>query len=68
MDRPESELTDNERKHQFLRWNPEIQQWFCIACGRTSDHAALADAKIEIEQHDCKMPSVEVSNAMYDGH
>lgn len=52
--------------HEYLRWNSEVQHWFCIACGRTSDHQSLTDAKIEIEQFDCELPFVESMGAFHD--
>jgi len=52
---------ESKRSHEFLRWNNEVNQWFCIQCGRTSDHHELRDAKVEIEQHDCEMPYVNPS-------
>ena len=51
-------MTDPSKKHEYIRWNPELSQWFCIQCGRTSDHQALPDARVELEQFECKLPSV----------
>jgi len=51
-------VTDPSKKHEYIRWNPELSQWFCIQCGRTSDHQALPDARVELEQFECKLPSV----------
>jgi hypothetical protein len=31
-----------------IRRNPELQEWFCARCGRTSDHLRKEDAEIEI--------------------
>jgi len=40
-------------KHGEIRWNPATQEWFCVRCGRTSDHTAKQDGEGEIEQFDC---------------
>jgi len=42
-------------KHLNIRWNPELQEWFCLSCGQTSDH----DAQVEMEQFDCNLPTTE---------
>ena len=44
-------------KHLNIRWNPELQEWFCLSCGQTSDHAILHDAQIEMEQFECDLPT-----------
>jgi hypothetical protein len=46
-------------KHRNIRWNPELQEWFCVRCGRTSDHAMLDDAQVEMEQFECDFPTTE---------
>jgi hypothetical protein len=46
-------------KHLNIRWNPELQEWFCVKCGQTSDHAVLHDAQVEMEQFDCDLPTTE---------
>lgn len=46
-------------KHLTIRWNPAILQWFCTTCGRTSDHVSEQDARVELDQHDCQIPSVD---------
>jgi hypothetical protein len=38
-----------------LRWNPELQEWFCARCGRTSDHLRKEDANVEIEVFPCEI-------------
>lgn len=48
-------------KHETLKWNPATGEWFCPACGRTSDHVSVQDAQAELDKHDCRLPSVEVS-------
>jgi len=37
-------------KHGELRWNPATLEWYCVRCGRTSDHLAIQAAKIELSQ------------------
>jgi hypothetical protein len=44
-------------KHQEIRWNPHTQEWFCIVCGRTSDHVNEADARTELEMYECEQPA-----------
>ena len=47
--------------HGDIRWNPELQEWFCASCGRTSDHTKLEDAQEEMENFRCELPFVEVN-------
>ena len=42
-------------KHLNIRWNSELQEWFCLRCGQTSDHAILHDAQVEMEQFECDL-------------
>ena len=46
-------------KHLHIRWNPDLQEWFCPRCGLTSDHAILHDAQVEMELFECKLPTTE---------
>jgi hypothetical protein len=46
-------------KHADVLWNEEIQEWFCAKCGRTSDHIAVQDAEVELNQFDCTLPQAE---------
>jgi hypothetical protein len=46
-------------KHLNIRWNPELQEWFCLRCGRSSDHATLHDAQVEMEQFECDLQTTE---------
>jgi hypothetical protein len=45
-------------KHKNVRWNPATLEWFCVVCGRTSDHLNEADAHVELEQYECSVPWV----------
>jgi hypothetical protein len=38
-----------------IRWNQELQEWFCARCGRTSDHLRKEDAEVEIEVFPCEL-------------
>lgn len=49
--------------HENLRWNPGTKQWFCPRCGRTSNRSAIADARVEFGEHECRVPSVEAPTA-----
>jgi len=35
-------------QHKEVRWNPYTKEWFCIACGCTSDHIFERDARAEL--------------------
>jgi hypothetical protein len=53
-------------KHTNIRWNPHTQEWFCLACGRTSDHGYEPDARTELEGYECNVPWVEMPIASSD--
>ena len=55
-------MTETRREHANIRWNPDLQEWFCASCGRTSDHTKLEDAKKEMEYFKCELPFVEIDN------
>ena len=46
--------------HEDIRWNPALEEWFCVRCGRTSDHVAEERARKEIDEFECMLRSVEV--------
>jgi hypothetical protein len=39
-------------------WNPELQEWFCSVCGRTSDDALESNARAELDQFDCLLVGI----------
>jgi len=41
------------------QWNPELQEWFCAACGRTSDHKLETDARAELDAFECKIIGIQ---------
>ena len=43
-------------KHPEIRWNPELEEWFCVKCGLTSDHIIREDAETELDVFECEMP------------
>jgi hypothetical protein len=45
-------------KHQ-IRWNPDLEEWFCIKCGLTSDQPLRENAQAEIEKLACDIPAVD---------
>src|SRR5438128_10840533 len=45
-------------KHEEPRRNPATSEWFCVRCGRASDHLTKQDAQVELEQFECSLPSV----------
>ena len=49
-------------KHMDVRWNDEIQEWFCAKCGRTSDHITKDVALIELEPYECELLSTTAAN------
>ena len=48
-------------QHLKVAWNPGTNEWLCTTCGRTSDQASAREAKVELDEHECRIPSVEVS-------
>jgi hypothetical protein len=52
-------MTDTE--HPNIRWNPDLQEWFCPKCGLTSDHTAEQDAAAEIAGFDCSLHGMTVA-------
>jgi hypothetical protein len=44
-------------RHGEIRWNPELQEWFCVRCGLTSDHTLREDAQAEMELFECELPT-----------
>src|SRR6266446_5917997 len=46
-------------KHLDIRWNPDLQEWFCVKCGRTSDLVVRQDAQVEMELFECEIPTTE---------
>ena len=46
-------------KHENLRRNPGTREWFCTKCCRTSDRVSANEARIELDQCDCQVPSVD---------
>jgi hypothetical protein len=52
--------------HEHLIWNPATKEWFCARCGTTSDHTIEDDARLELEQHLCRMPWVEMPETAPD--
>jgi hypothetical protein len=44
-------------EHKELRWNAQTQEWFCVLCGRTSDHTAEEDARVELKYYECILPA-----------
>jgi hypothetical protein len=51
-------------KHPEIRWNPELEEWFCVKCGRTSDHVGRDDAQVEMEFFERQLPSTEYPNSL----
>ena len=53
---------DRKMKHPELRWNPSLQEWFCVKCGRTSDHIDQENAKTELELFECALPTTRTDD------
>jgi hypothetical protein len=51
-------------KHPKIVRNLDIKQWFCTTCGRTSEHLAEQDARIELDQFNCQVPYVETGETL----
>jgi hypothetical protein len=48
-------------KHPQLRWNPELQEWFCVKCGLTSDCSKREDAEAELNLlFECEIPTIAI--------
>jgi hypothetical protein len=43
-------------KHPGIHWNPELEEWFCVRCGRTSDHVMKEDAETGLAFFECSLP------------
>jgi|SRR5690349_3991539 len=50
-------------EHKNIVWNPGTKQWFCTTCGRTTEGASLEEARSELDQHKCLVPSLDVAGA-----
>jgi hypothetical protein len=46
-----------------VRWNHLTKEWFCLCCGRTSDHMMEQDARGELEQYECSLPCPDIKPA-----
>ena len=46
-------------RHPEIRWSPVTKEWFCLKCGRASDHVTKLDAEAELSQFDCSSSSKE---------
>jgi hypothetical protein len=47
-----------------LRWHPAHEEWFCVVCGRTSDHVLKQDAVVELQELACSPPAIEVASEL----
>ena len=50
-------------RHPELKWREQTQEWYCVKCGRTSDHVMETDAWKEIEVFDCAPPTPPIYDA-----
>ena len=48
-------MPNDANQHTDIRWNPELQEWFCAKCGATSDHAGKEDAAAELAAFECNL-------------
>jgi len=44
-------------RHPQIRWHEHTQEWYCIKCGRRSDHIREDDAWREINAFACEPPT-----------
>ena len=49
-----------------IRHNPELKEWFCARCGRSSDHAMREDAEVELNVWPCEMYQHVISPFRHD--
>lgn len=47
------DLREKLASHPEINWNNQTEEWFCVKCGRTSDHVRAEDAWQELEAFDC---------------
>ena len=45
------------KPHEDIKWNPVLEEWFCVRRGRTSDHVSEEDARVELDQFECDLPA-----------
>jgi len=55
LSRPEHQP---DPRHPEIRWNENAQEWYCIKCGRRSDHIREDDAWKEINAFACEPPTL----------
>jgi len=48
-------------KHEQIRWNPAHNEWFCVKCGRSSNHKSDVDAHFELNQFECSFSSTSLA-------
>jgi len=49
---PSDSAQEMTKEHQIF-WNGGSKEWFCVRCGRTSDHITKLDAERELSGYDC---------------
>jgi hypothetical protein len=50
-----------QMRHPEVRWNRNLQEWFCVRCGRTSDDVVYDDAQTELGLFECELPALAPS-------
>jgi hypothetical protein len=50
-------------RHLKVARNPGTEEWFCTTRGRTFHHASPHEAQVELDEHKCRIRSVEVSGS-----
>lgn len=53
-------MSDQKAVHRDVRWNPDLEEWFCASCGLTSDHANQEDAIAELAVFECSLVGTKV--------
>jgi hypothetical protein len=43
-------------KRHELKWDGHLKQWFCLECGRISNHVGKLTAEDELNKFDCINP------------
>jgi hypothetical protein len=44
--------------HADIRWHPELREWFCVKCDRTSQRKTREEARRELDNYPCEMPTI----------
>lgn len=49
-----------EKDHPDIRWNPDLEEWYCAKCGLTSKRVTERDAVADMAASDCVLHGASV--------